>query len=67
MTVIVDGYLTGLGAAVWALGAILGIATAFAPGALGGWLLTRTISALRTSRPAWAIRARRSIRRTRGS
>ena len=62
---ITDGYTDGLGAAMWALGAVLGLASALGPWAFGGWLLARAARALRLSRPAWWIRARRAVRRHR--
>lgn len=62
---IVDGYTDGLGAAMWLLGAVLGLVTALGPWAAGGWLLQRSARTLWRSRPAWWIRARRAVRRQR--
>jgi hypothetical protein len=64
MTVLVDGFTTGLTAAIWTAGLTLGLLTALAPWAAGGWLIWRLTSTIRTTRAAWWLRARRSIRRS---
>lgn len=50
------GYIDGLQAALWAIGALLGIATLAAPAAIATWLLTNTTRTLTRTPTAWRIR-----------
>lgn len=57
MNPLTDGYQTGLGAAVWAAGALLGLLTALGPWAAAVALLRRSWRHLATTRTVWQARA----------
>lgn len=63
MTPLLDGWHTGLSAAVWAAGALAGVITATGPWAAATWLLWRNGRNLARTGPAWRIRALLATRR----